>query len=196
MSASARHPTLWLLTAAAIGSLAYATPASAVVCCCTSDNPKRCADAPATATRKCPVGTGMEISPLASCFAVEATARQAKIEKDLKPGWVTAIIGTELIPAGCRVGPQARPQDCDFRSVLQVVVNSTRLILGVVGSLALMMFVYGGFLFLLSGGAAQRVDHAKQVLRNATIGIGVIFLSWTIVNLLLTLLNGKATGER
>lgn len=167
------------------------TPANAVDCCCTTVGQKRCVNAPPTTDGKCPAGAVKETSTLPSCFAVEAAARQEKLEKDLKPGWVTAIIGEELIPASCRVGPQARATDCTFSHLLQLVVNVTRLILGVVGTLALAMFVYGGFLLLLSGGSAQRVDTARQTLINATIGLGVIFLSWTIVNFLLTLLTGS-----
>ncbi len=194
------HPAIrprWWLIAAPVAAVmiggAGTASAQPLNCCCTNTlELRQCQELPPSQT-SCPSGfdTIKNITGFSNCAQVAATINQKIIESNLKPGWVTAIIGTELIPAGCRVGPQARPQDCDFRSVLQVVVNITRLILGVVGSLALAMFIYGGFLFLLSGGAAQRVDHAKQVLRNATIGIGVIFLSWTIVNLLLTLLTGS-----
>lgn len=194
----ATHPRWWLIAApvaaVVIGGAGFGAPALALDCCCTYTLERtQCSELPPSQD-KCPSGfllVSKVSSEFANCAQAAAKVNQKKLEDSLKPGWVSAIIGTELIPAGCRVGPQARPQDCDFRSVLQVVVNITRLILGVVGSLALAMFVYGGFLFLLSGGAAQRVDHAKQVLRNATIGIGVIFLSWTIVNLLLTLLTGS-----
>ncbi|PJA47196.1 hypothetical protein CO172_02780 [Candidatus Uhrbacteria bacterium CG_4_9_14_3_um_filter_36_7] len=56
-----------------------------------------------------------------------------------------------------------------------------RVLLGVSGALALLMFVWGGFLWLTSGGAEKRIASGRQTLVWAAIGLVVIFSSYTVV---------------
>lgn len=63
---------------------------------------------------------------------------------------------------------------------------------GVVGSAALIMFVYGGVMFMISAGHSDRVNKGKTILSNATVGMIILFTSWIIINfLVLTLTGGK-----
>lgn len=54
-------------------------------------------------------------------------------------------------------------------------------LLGIVGSLALVMFVYGGFMWMLSAGNKERVQRGKDILTWATVGLVVIFSSYALV---------------
>lgn len=54
-------------------------------------------------------------------------------------------------------------------------------ILGIVGSLALVMFVYGGFMWMLSAGNKERVQRGKDILIWATVGLVVIFSAYALV---------------
>jgi len=66
--------------------------------------------------------------------------------------------------------------------------------LGLSGSAALLMFVYGGFLWLTSGGNKERVDKGKKTLIWAIIGIVVIFAAYVIVdNVILAVTTGATT---
>lgn len=104
------------------------------------------------------------------------------------------VLGSELIPEGCRKGRQPQQSDplvlaepqlkCGFEEIIQTFINITRLILGVMGSLALFMFTYGGLKFILSLGNSDKIKEAKTVLANAAIGIILILGAWTIVNLI------------
>jgi len=67
------------------------------------------------------------------------------------------------------------------------VINA---VLGIVGSLALLMFVYGGLLWMTAGGKEDKITQGKNVLIWATLGLVVIFSSYAIVKLLLTSLAG------
>jgi len=58
-------------------------------------------------------------------------------------------------------------------------------ILGVVGSLALVMFIYGGFLWMTSSGNRDKVEKGKNTLVWATIGMVVIFASYALVKFVL-----------
>ncbi len=59
------------------------------------------------------------------------------------------------------------------------VINAT---LGIVGSLALLMFVYGGFTWMIASGNAEKVEKGKNILFWATAGLVIIFTSYAIVN--------------
>ena len=78
--------------------------------------------------------------------------------------WVTEVLkNQELIPAGCTSGRQERGQ-CGVPEIMQLLFNITQLMLGVMGSAALLMFTYGGFLWIISAGKSQQVEKAKGIL--------------------------------
>ncbi len=60
-----------------------------------------------------------------------------------------------------------------------------RVVLGVVGSIALVLFIYGGLVMMTSAGNTDRVAQGRNTLVWAAIGLMVIFSSYTIVGFLL-----------
>lgn len=77
-------------------------------------------------------------------------------------------------------------------SVPELVGNIINVALGIVGSLALIMFIYGGFVWMLAAGNEQAVEKGKNVLVWATIGLVVIFASYSLVNFIInTAIVGK-----
>lgn len=67
----------------------------------------------------------------------------------------------------------------------QLIGRIIKAILGLVGALALAMFVYGGFTWLTSAGSPDKIKKGKDILIWATIGLIVIFTSYTLVDFLL-----------
>lgn len=65
-------------------------------------------------------------------------------------------------------------------------------ILGLSGSVALLMFVWGGFQYLWSAGDPKKVDKGKETLKNAVLGIVIIFFAFTLVNALIKVLASGA----
>ena len=59
-------------------------------------------------------------------------------------------------------------------------------VLGIVGSLALLMFIYGGFNWMTAAGSPEKVEKGKQILLWATIGLIVIFTSYALVKFVFT----------
>ena len=53
--------------------------------------------------------------------------------------------------------------------------------LGIIGSLTLLTFVYGGFLWLTSGGSPDNIKKGKTVMVWAAIGVFIIFSSYAIL---------------
>ena len=66
----------------------------------------------------------------------------------------------------------------DPNKLIGLVING---VLGLVGSLALVMFIYGGLTWMLAGGAREKVQKGKDILIWATIGLIVIFASYAII---------------
>ncbi len=72
----------------------------------------------------------------------------------------------------------------------EIIGRVIKAILGVVGALALFMFVYGGLLMLTSAGSPEKVKKGKDVLVWAIIGLGVIFGSFYLVDFAITGITG------
>ena len=68
---------------------------------------------------------------------------------------------------------------------LVLAVNISRWILGIVGSLALAMFIYGGVMFMISSGSSESVGKAKNIITAAVIGLLIVFASFMIIKTVL-----------
>lgn len=83
---------------------------------------------------------------------------------------------------------------CSLCDIMQLAINFGKFLLGIVGSLALLMFVYGGFMWLTSGGEASRIEAGKKILVNSVIGVGITFFAWVVVAFVVsTLTAGNAS---
>ncbi len=71
----------------------------------------------------------------------------------------------------------------DIRVIIGYIIRAA---LGFSGTLALVMVIWGGFLWLTSNGNAEKIDKGKSVLMWATIGLVVLFFAYTIVNAVIT----------
>ena len=58
-------------------------------------------------------------------------------------------------------------------------------VLSVIGSVTLLMFVYGGVLWITAMGEQKKVDRGKHILVWGTLGIGVVAGSYVFVNALI-----------
>ena len=81
-------------------------------------------------------------------------------------------------------------------SIPNIIGRIIRGLLGIVGSVALLMFVYGGFTLLTSGGSSDKVKKGKDILVWATIGIVFIFISFLSVNFIINSLTGLSDEEK
>lgn len=108
--------------------------------------------------------------------------------------------GAGIIPKANNQGvPQNVPSDCAKKAVgtgvdaatycgmyeindfIVLAINIARWILGIVGSLSLVMFIYGGFMFLISAGSSESVTKARQIIVAAVIGLAIVFSSYLII---------------
>lgn len=57
--------------------------------------------------------------------------------------------------------------------------------MGVIGSLALLMFVYGGFTWMLSAGNSEKVKKGKDIVVWSALGLSLVFMSYALVRFVL-----------
>jgi len=70
----------------------------------------------------------------------------------------------------------------DINILIGKIINA---VLGIVGSLALLMFIYGGFIWMTARGNNEAIKKGKDVLVWAIIGMIVIFASYAAVSFVL-----------
>lgn len=63
----------------------------------------------------------------------------------------------------------------------EIIGNVIKAVLGIIGAIALVMFLWGGFQWMTSGGSSERVKKGRDTLVWATIGLLVIFTSYAIL---------------
>lgn len=93
--------------------------------------------------------------------------------------------------AGCREG-----QDCvslvnplgEITDVKEIIGNTISIVMGIVGSITFVVFLYGGVLWLTSAGNSEKIQKGLQAMLWAGIGIIVIFSSYAIITLILNTL--------
>lgn len=67
----------------------------------------------------------------------------------------------------------------------QLIGQIINAVLGVVGSLALLMFVFGGLTWMTSGGSAEKIKKGRDILVWAAIGLIVVFSAYGLVRVLI-----------
>ncbi|MCK5211519.1 Ig-like domain-containing protein [Candidatus Parcubacteria bacterium] len=81
--------------------------------------------------------------------------------------------------------------DGDLRDLL---VNIIKYILSFLGIIAVSVIMYAGYLWMTSGGSADRLAQAKKTLTNGVIGLIIIVLSFAIVTFIVNLLGDGLSG--
>jgi len=80
-------------------------------------------------------------------------------------------------------------------NIYDLIGRIVKALLGVAGSASLLMFVYGGFQYLVSGGDATKVKKGKDTLVNAALGLAIIFGAFMVVNQLITYLTTATSAS-
>lgn len=77
----------------------------------------------------------------------------------------------------------------DIRNTVRRFIN---IALGFLGVVTVVMIIYGGFLWLTSGGADEKITKGKNVIIWAAIGAIIITIAWTISSYILQI--GRSIG--
>ncbi len=69
--------------------------------------------------------------------------------------------------------------------LVNIIIRTSEIILGITGSLSLLAFVYGGFMFLISAGSSEKIEQARKIILGAVIGMFIVFGSYLIIQFVL-----------
>ena len=75
-----------------------------------------------------------------------------------------------------------------------IVGNIIRAILGIVGSLALGVFILGGFFWVISAGNEEKIKKGKDMVMWAAFGLALIFFSYAIVSFVINAVVGGGSS--
>jgi len=87
--------------------------------------------------------------------------------------------------SNCPGGDATYCGNYEVNDFVSLAINVSKWILGMVGSLALIMFIYGGVMFLISGGGSEKISQAKKIIIAAVIGLIIVFASYLIIQFVL-----------
>ena len=73
-----------------------------------------------------------------------------------------------------------------------IIGNVVQVLLGLSGSVALLMFIWGGLLWLTSAGRKDQVKKGRDTLIWAGVGLVVIFSAYIVLRTLITLLGTQS----
>ncbi len=109
----------------------------------------------------------------AACNAPQAPAPTASPASSTSPG------GSVSLPNPLGTSPEAG----DVKLIIARVIQG---ITGIAGSVALLMFVYGGFQWLTSQGNPEKIKKGRDILVWSALGLLVMFGSYLILRYILT----------
>ncbi len=72
--------------------------------------------------------------------------------------------------------------------------NIVRAFLALLATIAVLLIIYAGFLWMTAQGKEDQIQRAKDVLKNATIGVIIIIMAYAIVTFIISLFGGAAGG--
>lgn len=92
--------------------------------------------------------------------------------------------------AECMLEPGNQPDDA--KDIVKNIINT---ILGILGVVAVVVIILGGFYFLTSQGDAAKVTKGKNTLLYGVVGLVVALLAFAIVNFVLGSLFKGSSGD-
>ena len=150
--------------------------------------------APATPASPAPTGASAP-APGAAATAAPAKLAPAVAPNDAVKAWIKA---NYKIPEGYEKRGGVIPEcafsgTCDnVNDLLQLGINIGKYVFSIIGSVAFLAFVYGGFTIVFSFGSAEKVKKGTEVLVAAVTGMAIAFGAYMLINFILDALSVTA----
>lgn len=97
-------------------------------------------------------------------------------------------MGTNLNSATASTGLTST----NLTSLISAAISTILAILGVV---LVLYIIYAGWLWMTSGGTDEKVKKAKEMIKNAVVGLLLIMAAYAIASFVISALSGIATGS-
>lgn len=81
----------------------------------------------------------------------------------------------------------------DSANLTLMVARLIRGAMGLLGAIAVVLFVYAGFLWMTAGGEEKKVGDAKTLIRQVIIGMAIILAAWALTSFVINSLVDATT---
>jgi len=95
---------------------------------------------------------------------------------------VASVLAAPTVTLPNPIGPQIITK----ATILEKMGDVLKVFIGFSGSVALLMFIYGGFMWLTSAGEADKIKKGREIFLWSAIGLVVIFNSYVLLNFVIT----------
>jgi hypothetical protein len=131
---------------------------------------------------------GVPLAMPIAVYAADSVCTGSSIGDQISNGANGAATGTESDDCTQNSGVD----DSSLATIGHKIVNIFSLLIGIV---AVIMIIVGGFRYITSGGDSGRVGGAKNTLIYAIIGLVIVALAQIIVHFVLNQTNGAISGS-
>jgi len=80
--------------------------------------------------------------------------------------------------------------NCTICDIVNVGLNIGKFLIGIIGSIIFVYFIYGGIWLLISGGDANKIAKGKNIIINSVIGLAIIMFAYFFVFFIVFALTG------
>src|SRR5680860_633422 len=103
------------------------------------------------------------------------------------PVMVSAYLdGEQTMPPNTSATPKlTNPLGDDIKTPQALIGQIINSVLGIVGSLALLMFVFGGITWMTSSGNQEKVKKGRDIIVWAAIGLVIVFSAYGLTRVLI-----------
>ena len=108
--------------------------------------------------------------------------------------WISATLlalPRICLAAGDPLHPLGPTTEVTLEGIIGRMISA---LLGLLGSISLVMFVYGGLTWMMAAGNEERIKKAKNTLVYATLGLIIAFGSYTLLQVFMGDVLGTALG--
>jgi len=121
-----------------------------------------------------------------------------------KRGKITLLLISVLAGLGTAVSAWAQNFGINFVAntinlpsgdIRTIILRIIQIALSFLGVIALIIILYAGFRWMTSGGDEEKIGQARKTLRDAIIGLIIIFASWAVVTFVISSLINALGGQ-
>lgn len=103
---------------------------------------------------------------------------------------LAGILGPNIATAQGLV-PCSDPAECDWDAFVGMINGLIEWLIIIATSVAVLLFMYAGFLYLTSGGDDAKIKQAKTIFINTAIGFAIMLMAWLLVETIFNLLTSE-----
>ena len=78
--------------------------------------------------------------------------------------------------------------NCSIKEIVNLAINISKYLLGIVGSVALLFFIISGIMMIFSGGSEEKVTNARNMMVQTIIGLLIFLSAYLLVHFIQTTL--------